>query len=49
MHSENNDQSNSSHMIQKNHSYTISVSPEKSDLHLFFCFSFKKKPSKELL
>ena len=39
MPSENSDQSGSSdQMIQKNHSYIISVSPEKSDLHLFFYF-----------
>lgn len=39
MPSENSDQSGSNdQMIQKNHSYIISVSPEKSDLHLFFCF-----------
>lgn len=42
MPSENSDQSGSSdQMIQKNHSYIISVSPEKSDLHLFFCSNFK--------
>lgn len=37
MPSENSDQCGScDQMILKNHSYIISVSPEKSDLHLFF-------------
>lgn len=40
MPSESSDQSGSSdQMILKNHSYIISVSLEKSDLHLFFCFN----------
>lgn len=35
------DQSDSSNqVIQKNHSYIISVSPEKSEIHLFFCAIF---------
>lgn len=47
MPSENSDQSGSSdQMIQKNQSYIISVSPEKSDLHLFFLL-YKKYLQKE--
>lgn len=39
MPSESSDQCGSSdQMILKNHFYIISVTPEKSELHLFFCF-----------
>ena len=45
MPSENSDQSGScDQMIQKNHTYIISVSPEKSDLHLFFYFNSIEPP-----